>query len=107
MVSRNLTLAIGFSTTFPLFMVMMLSVKDIDAIANAQLPYAEMFYQITDSKAITTSVMVWVTVVLFSECWNAGARALVDSFIAALIGQWVTCGRLALAVARDVSLLHI
>ncbi|MCJ1378825.1 hypothetical protein MMC17_001924 [Xylographa soralifera] len=83
--TMNLTLAIGFFTTFPLFMVMMLSVKDIDAIANAQLPYAELFYQITDSKAITTFVMVWVTVVLFT----------------ALIGQWVTCGRLALAVARD------
>ena len=74
LVLRNLTLAIGFFTTFPLFMVMMLSVKDIDAIIDAQLPYAELFYQITDSKLITTFVMVWVTIVLFSECLIQGLR---------------------------------
>ena len=63
---RNLTLAIGFFTTFPLFLVMMLSAKDLDAVANAPLPYAELLYQITGSRPITSFVIVWVTIVLFS-----------------------------------------
>ena len=80
-----LTMTIGFMTAFPLLLVMMLSMADIDAVLNSTLPYAELFRQITDSKAITTLIMCWITIVLFS----------------ALIGQWVTCGRLAWAFARD------
>ena len=83
--AMNLTMTIGFMTAFPLLLVMMLSLADIDAVINSTLPYAEVFRQITDSKLITTLIMCWVTVVLFS----------------ALIGQWVTCGRLAWAFARD------
>ena len=83
--AMNLTMIIGFITTFPLLTVMMMSMADIDAVLNSTLPYAELFRQITDSKAITTFMMCWVTVVLSS----------------ALIGQWVTCGRLAWAFARD------
>ena len=83
--AMNLTMAIGFVTAFPLLLVMMLSIADINAVLNSTLPYAELFRQITDSKTITTLIMCWVTVVLFS----------------ALIGQWVTCGRLAWAFARD------
>ena len=83
--AMNLTMTIGFMTAFPLLLVMMLSMADIDAVLNSTLPYAELFRQITDSKAITTLIMCWITIVLFS----------------ALIGQWVTCGRLAWAFARD------
>ena len=83
--TMNLTLAIGLITAFPLLLVMMLSMADIDAVLHYTLPYAELFRQITDSKIITTFVMCWVTVVLYS----------------ALLGQWVTCGRLAWAFARD------
>ena len=83
--AMNLTMAIGVLTAFPLLLVMMLSIADVDAILNSTLPYAESFRQITDSRTITTVFMCWVTIVLFS----------------ALIGQWVTCGRLAWAFARD------
>ena len=83
--AMNLTMVIGFMTAFPLLLVMMLSMADIDAILNSTLPYAELFRQITDSRAVTTLIMCWITVVLIS----------------ALIGQWVTCGRLAWAFARD------
>ena len=84
--AMNMTIAIGFLTSFPLMLVMMLSMTtDMNAIADAPLPYAELFYQITGSRAATTLVMAWVTTILFT----------------ALIGQWVTCGRLAWAVARD------
>ena len=81
----NMTLAIGFATSFPLLIMMMLSAANIDAVEKSALPYAELFRQITGSKAITTFIIPWVTLVLFS----------------ALIGQWVTCGRLIWAFARD------
>ena len=81
----NLTMAIGFMTAFPLLLVMMLSMNDIDAVLNSTLPYAELYRQITKSRTITTLIMCWVTVALYT----------------ALIGQWVTCGRLAWAFARD------
>ena len=83
--AMNLTMTIGLVTAFPLLLVMMLSMADIDAVLSSTLPYTELFRQITDSKTITTLIMCWVTVVLYS----------------ALIGQWVTCGRLAWAFARD------
>ena len=83
--AMNMTMIIGFMTTFPLLTVMMMSIADIDAVLNSTLPYAELFRQITDSRVITTFIMCWITIVLFS----------------ALIGQWVTCGRLAWAFARD------
>ena len=83
--AMNLTMAIGLMTALPLLLVMMLSMADIDVVLNSTLPYAELFRQITGSRAITTFIMCWVTAVLYS----------------ALIGQWVTCGRLAWAFARD------
>ena len=83
--AMNLTMTIGLSTAFPLLLVMMLSMADIDAVIHSPLPYAELSHQITASKTITTLITCWVTTVLFS----------------ALIGQWVTCGRLAWAFARD------
>ncbi|SLM35972.1 choline transport protein [Lasallia pustulata] len=81
----NLTMTIGFMTAFPLLLVMMLSMADINAVLQSPLPYAEVFRQITDSKIVTTIMMCWITIILFS----------------CLIGQWVTCGRLAWAFARD------
>ena len=83
--AMNLTMTIGFLTTFPLLLAMMLSMADIDSVIHSTLPYGELFHQITGSRTITTLIMCWVIVVLFS----------------ALIGQWVTCGRLAWAFARD------
>ena len=83
--AMNLTMTIGFMTAFPLLLVMMLSMNDIDAVLTSTLPYAELFRQITNSRTITTLIIGWVTVALYT----------------ALIGQWVTCGRLSWAFARD------
>lgn len=58
-------MTIGFMTAFPLLLVMMLSMADINAVLQSPLPYAEVFRQITDSKAVTTIMMSWITVVLF------------------------------------------
>lgn len=81
----NMTMIIGFVTSFSLLLAMMLSMTNQDAVVQSTLPYAELLYQITGSKAITAFMMCWITLVLFS----------------AIIGQWVTCGRLAWAFARD------
>ena len=77
--AMNLTMTIGFMTPFPLLLVLMFSMADINAVQKSTLPYAELFLQVTGSKIITTLIICWVTIVLFL----------------ALIGQWVTCGRLA------------
>lgn len=81
----NMTLAMGFVTTFPLILVMMLSMTDASAVLNSTLPYGELFYQITSSTAVTTLVLCWVAFSLYT----------------ALIGQWVGTGRLLWAFARD------
>lgn len=60
-------MAIGFMTAFPLSLVMILSMTDIDAVLKSQLPYAEIFYQVTGSKAVTTVVLCWASLVMF--CW--------------------------------------
>lgn len=60
-------MAIGVMTAFPLILVMMLSMSDIDAVLNAQIPYGELFYQITGNKVVTIIMMCWVILVLFCE----------------------------------------
>lgn len=64
-------MAIGFLTAFPLSLVMMLSMTDIDAVVNSQLPYAEIFYQMTGSKTVTTIVLCWASLVLFCQLSNS------------------------------------
>lgn len=65
---------------------MMYGMKDMEAVITSGLPSAQLVYQITDSKAVTTFLMCWITLVYTSS----------------LFGQWVTCGRLIWAFARDV-----
>ena len=81
----NMTLAIGIATSLPLMLVMMLSMTDARAVIQSTLPYSELFQQITGSRPLTMFIMCWITLILYS----------------ALVGQWVTCGRLIWAFARD------
>lgn len=60
-------MTIGFMTAFPLLLVMMLSMADINAVLQSPLPYAEVFRQITDSKIVTTIMMCWITIILFCK----------------------------------------
>lgn len=83
----NTTILIGFLTTFPVFMVMMFTLKDLDAVLASPLPSLECFYQTTGSKAAATGLQVIVTVCL----------------CCAVFGEWITCSRLVWAFARDVS----
>lgn len=64
---RNLTMSIGFLTAFPMSLALMFGIRDMDAVLGSNLPSAEVFYQITGSKAITTFMMSLVTVVYFSK----------------------------------------
>ena len=45
---------------------MMLSMTDVDAVLNSNIPYAELFYQITENKVVTIIIMCWVILVLLS-----------------------------------------
>ncbi|KAI4123416.1 MAG: hypothetical protein LQ338_005269 [Usnochroma carphineum] len=63
--AMNLTMAIGFSTAFPLFLALMFGVTDIDAVLNSSLPSMQIFYQISQSKGIATFMMCWVVVVYY------------------------------------------
>ena len=54
----------------------MLRVKNPEAVVSARLPYAEILYQITDSKLLTTLLVVWVTIVLFSTFLEVSLRTL-------------------------------
>ncbi|KAL8868219.1 MAG: hypothetical protein Q9174_005133, partial [Haloplaca sp. 1 TL-2023] len=57
--AMNLTMLIGFVTAFPMSFVIMYGIRDVDAVLQSPLPSAEVFYQITQSKAITTFIMSW------------------------------------------------
>lgn len=65
--AMNLTMLIGFLTAFPMSLALMFGLTDIDAVVKSNLPSAEIFYQITGSKAVVTFMMCWVTLVYFSE----------------------------------------
>ena len=102
---RILTLTIGFFTAFPLLLAMMLRMTNTEAVIDSPYPYAELLYQITGSRLLTTAIMCWVSMILYcrSESQNLMIHKSLIGYVAALIGQWITCGRLAWAFARDVS----
>ncbi|KAI4115980.1 MAG: hypothetical protein LQ345_003519 [Seirophora villosa] len=74
--AMNLTMAIGFSTAFPLFLALMFSVTDLDAVLNSSLPSMEVFYQITQSRSLATFMMTWVLVTYYSKNFPVRATAL-------------------------------
>ena len=71
---RILTLTIGFFTAFPLLLAMMLGMTDIDAVIDSPFPYAELLYQITGSKLVTTAIMCWVSMVLYCRSKSQGFK---------------------------------
>ncbi|KAG9232017.1 amino acid/polyamine transporter I [Amylocarpus encephaloides] len=81
----NLCIILGALTTFPLFTVMMYGMTDMEAVIGSGLPSAQLIYQVTGSKNVTTFLICWIILV----------------YISCLCSQWVTCGRMAWAFARD------
>jgi choline transport protein len=82
---RNVTLAIGLCTAVPLLAVLIVAMKDMDEVMNAGMPAVELLYQATGSTRVTVALSVLLTIV----------------YAAGISPQWVTCGRLAWAFARD------
>lgn len=56
---------IGFVTAVPYTIVMMLVVKDIDAVRNAHLPSLELFHQATGSKTAALGLQCLLTVLFY------------------------------------------
>lgn len=81
-----MTMVLAITSVFPLFVVLMLKMTDITAVTSSNLPAATLLYQATGSKNLTLFLMSWVIVVLLfaAPC------------------QWVACGRMTWAFARDV-----
>jgi choline transport protein len=82
----NLTMLLAIVSAFPLFVVLMLKMTDVTAVTNSNLPSAVVIYQATGSKKLTLFLMSWVIVV----------------FMFAAPCQWVSCGRMTWAFAREV-----
>lgn len=99
---RNLTMAIGFLTAFPMSLALMFGMTSIDAVLNSSLPSAEIFYQITQSRAIVTFMMCWVILVYYSKLDHSAKGILLMNPTVGLASQWVTAGRMTWAFARDV-----
>ncbi|KAI8315759.1 hypothetical protein K4K59_000694 [Colletotrichum sp. SAR11_240] len=83
----NLTLMIGLVTSVPFIIAMMFVIKDVEAVRGAILPSLEAFYQATGSKTAALGLQILLTI-LFYTCMPS---------------QWITCGRLTWAFARDFS----
>ncbi|KAJ5775639.1 amino acid/polyamine transporter I [Penicillium nucicola] len=81
----NLTMAIGLCTAIPMITIIVVTAKDMEKVMNAGMPAIEVVYQPTGSKRVTIALSVLLTII-YASC---------------LPPQWVTCGRLAWAFARD------
>jgi choline transport protein len=58
---------IGFITAVPFTIVMMLVIKDIDAVREAHLPSLELFHQATGSKTAALGLQSMLTVLFYSS----------------------------------------
>ncbi|KAL4929652.1 amino acid permease-domain-containing protein [Aspergillus undulatus] len=79
------TLLMGLLTTLPLFIALLLFARDTNAIVEAPLPSFELIYQATGSRALSLFLITWILLI----------------YISCIPSQWVTCGRMAWAFARD------
>lgn len=75
----------GFITAFPLMTAMMIAISDMERVYNADMPAIELLYQATGSTQVTVSLTVILIIIYAST----------------LPPQWITCGRLFWAFARD------
>jgi choline transport protein len=78
-------MAIGLCTAVPMMTVLAVTMKDMDKVMHARMPAIEALYQATGSLSVTVGLSVLLTII-YASC---------------LPPQWVTCGRLAWAFARD------
>jgi choline transport protein len=79
------TLILGFTTVVPFITSLLYGMVDMNAVASAPSPAFELFRQVTGSSRTATFCTLWFVVQNFGS----------------LCSQYVTCGRLAYAIARD------
>jgi choline transport protein len=84
----NRCMLIGMVTAFPIVVVLMYTMTDMEAVIASPLPSAELLFQATGSKPVTTFLMCWIILVYATSICSA----------------WVASGRVTWAFARDVSL---
>ncbi|KAI0184920.1 amino acid/polyamine transporter I [Xylaria flabelliformis] len=80
-----MTMFIGIGTALPLFIALMFFMTDLEAVRRSQLPSMELIYQATENRNITIFLI----------------SLLLVNYILSLPSQWVACGRIAWAFARD------
>ncbi|KAG6354403.1 hypothetical protein INS49_004420 [Diaporthe citri] len=80
-----MTMLIGLLTTLPLVIMLMYYMADLEAVTASALPSLEIVSQAFRNKNVTTFLFTWLWLV----------------YMGSLPSQWVTCGRVAWAFARD------
>ncbi|KAF4470382.1 choline transporter [Fusarium albosuccineum] len=79
------TMFIGLATSLPMFLALMYFMTDLDAFRTSPLPSMELVYQATGNRGVTIFLISLLLVI----------------YVLSLPSQWVTCGRIAWAFARD------
>ncbi|KAI1746649.1 amino acid/polyamine transporter I [Xylaria castorea] len=80
-----MTMFIGIGTALPLFITLMFFMTDLEAVRGSQLPSMELIYQATENRRVTIFLI----------------SLLLVNYVLSLPSQWVACGRIAWAFARD------
>lgn len=60
------SIGLGFLSVFPLMLVLMFAMTDMDAVTSASLPSLEMFVQVTGSKVAATFMQAWILSIYIS-----------------------------------------
>ncbi|KAL4793872.1 amino acid/polyamine transporter I [Aspergillus venezuelensis] len=84
----NWTMALGLATAVPFIIVLLLGIKDINAVQEAYMPSLEAFHQGSGSRVIATWLQSCLVVLYFT---------IVST-------QWVSVSRIAWSLARDNAL---
>ncbi|KAL4875437.1 amino acid/polyamine transporter I [Aspergillus karnatakaensis] len=81
----NTTMVLSVATAVPFIIVLLLGIKDMDAVQTAWIASLEAFYQGTGSKAVATFLQACLTGLYFTTVST----------------QWVSVSRIAWTLARD------
>ncbi|KAJ5820639.1 hypothetical protein N7474_006230 [Penicillium riverlandense] len=84
-VVMNLTMLIGFLTSVPIVVASMFTMTNMTEVMNSGFPAVELMYQVTGNRPLTIFLAAWLIVV----------------YATGMPPQFVACGRIAWAFARD------
>ncbi|KAK5049451.1 hypothetical protein LTR84_004380 [Exophiala bonariae] len=84
-VVMNLTMLIGIMTAVPIIVASMFTISDMTGVMNSGFPAVELMYQATGNRPLTIFLAVWLIVI----------------YASAMPPQFIACGRIAWAFARD------